>query len=95
MVRTWKDLEVWQKAHALVLKVYKWAAMFPQEKRLRLVYQLCRSAISVPANIGEGQAYRSTYAGGSIEETRYQLLLVQDPGGLRTKEYCELEAECE
>jgi four helix bundle protein len=101
MVMTWKDLEVWQRAHALVLRVYKLVATFPQEERFRLVDQLCRSAMSVPANIVEGQARRTTKeylrflynARGSIEETRYHLLLAKDVGYLRSEEHLELEAE--
>jgi four helix bundle protein len=101
MVMTWKDLEVWQRAHALVLRVYKLVATFPQEERFRLVDQLCRSAMSVPANIVEGQARRTTKeylrflynARGSIEETLYHLLLAKDVGYLRSEEHLELEAE--
>jgi len=45
------ELEVWQKAHRLVLKIYKLTAGFPNAERFRLTDQLCRSASSIPANI--------------------------------------------
>ena len=72
---TWRDLEVWQRAHVLVLKIYRLTAAFPQEEKFRLADQLCRAAISVPANIVEGQARQTTkeylqflyHARGSVE----------------------------
>lgn len=100
---TWKDLEIWQKAHALVLRVYNLVATFPSEERFRLNDQLCRSAISVPANIVEGHSRQTTkeylqflyHARGSVEETRYHLLLARDLGYLSPDAYIELEAEYE
>lgn len=87
---TWKDLEVWQRAHALVLTIYELVTMFPPEERFRLTDQLCRSAISVPANIVEGQSRQTTqeylqflyHARGSLEKTRYHLLLAKELGYL-------------
>jgi four helix bundle protein len=48
------QLEVWQKAHQLVLEVYKETKSFPNAERFRLTDQLCRAASYVPANIAEG-----------------------------------------
>lgn len=102
-VATWKDLEVWQRAHALVLKVYRLAQGFPQEERFRLADQLCRAAISIPANIVEGQSRQTTkeylqflyHARGSVEETRYHLLLAKELGYLASADYAAIEAEYE
>jgi hypothetical protein len=47
------QLEVWQKAHQLVLEVYKETKSFPNAERFRLTDQLCRAASYVPANIVE------------------------------------------
>lgn len=99
----WRDLEVWQRAHVLVLKIYKRAATFPPEERFRLANQLCRAAISVPANIVEGQSRQTTKeylqflynARGSVEETRYHLLLAKDLGYLKEDDYNALETEYE
>ncbi len=98
---TWKDLDVWQKAHSLVLKVYKLIRAFPHDERFRLADQLCRAAISVPANIVEGQARQTTkeylqflyHARGSVEETRYHLFLAKELGYLDPTDYAEMEAE--
>lgn len=56
----WRDLEVWQRAHSLVLRIYKHVQSFPREERYRLTDQLCRAAMSVPANIVEGQSRQTT-----------------------------------
>ncbi|MCD6154932.1 MAG: four helix bundle protein [Candidatus Verstraetearchaeota archaeon] len=98
---TWRDLEVWQRAHALVLKIYRLTAAFPQEEKFRLADQLCRAAISVPANIVEGQARQTTkeylqflyHARGSVEETRYHLFLARELGYLDSAKYDEMESE--
>ena len=102
-MKTWKDLEVWQRAHALVLKLYRLVQSFPQEERFRLVNQLCRAAASVPANIVEGQSRQTTKeyiqflynARGSLEETRYHLLLAKDLEYLKEDDYTALETEYE
>jgi four helix bundle protein len=56
----WKDLEVWKQAHSLVLVAYKLSNSFPDCERYRLTSQLCWAAVSVPANIVEGNARGST-----------------------------------
>ena len=99
----WKQLEVWQKAHAMVLEVYKLSTGFPSEERFRLTNQLCRAAVSVPANIAEGNARQTTkeyvqflsVARGSLEETRYYLLLSRDLGYGEVKQYERLESTSE
>lgn len=96
----WKDLDVWQKAHTLVLEIYKLAHSFPDEERFRLANQLCRAVISVPANIVEGNSRHSTKeylqflftARGSLEETRYYVLLARDLGYVTQAEYDRFEA---
>ncbi len=98
----WKELRVWQKAHELVMEIYRTTNEFPKEERFGVVSQMRRAAVSVPANIVEGQARNTTKeylsflynARGSLEETRYYLLLSKDLGYLRDKEYEQLEALC-
>jgi four helix bundle protein len=86
--RTFRDLLIWQKAHYLVLRVYKETDRFPQDERFGLTRQLRRSAVSVPANIAEGFVKRGiadklrylNIAQGSLEESRYYLILASDLG---------------
>jgi four helix bundle protein len=86
MIKSFKDLEVWQVGHELVLEVYRLTRGFPREETYGLTSQLRRSAVSVPANIAEGFTRKTTVdklrflniAQGSLEETRYYLLLARD-----------------
>jgi four helix bundle protein len=68
-----------------------------------LADQLCRAAASVPANIVEGNSRRSTkeyvqflsMARGSLEETRYYLLLSRDLGCGKVEKYERLDSMSE
>lgn len=99
MLRTYRELKVWQKAHDLVLKIYRETEIFPAIERFGLTSQLRRSVVSVPANIAEGYARRNIkeyvqmlyIAQGSLEETKYYILLSYDLKYLRDKPYKELE----
>ena len=51
MANSWKDLVVWQKAHEMVLEVYRLTKNFPRLETYCLVDQIKRAAYSVPANI--------------------------------------------
>jgi len=80
------DLIVWQKAHQLVIKIYKLSQTFPRDEIFGLTSQLRRAAVSVPANIVEGfkratvpdKLRHYNIAQGSLEEVRYYLILSQD-----------------
>jgi four helix bundle protein len=84
--QSFKDLLVWQKAHSVVLDVYKLTRRLPKEELFGLVSQMRRSAVSVPANIAEGfkrkgkpdKARQLNIAQGSLEELRYYFILCAD-----------------
>ena len=84
--KTFRDLLVWRKAHEYVLCIYKFAATFPRQEVYGLCSQMRRAAISIPANIAEGFRKRGkadkarfmNTAEGSIEESRYYLVLAGD-----------------
>ncbi len=52
--KRFQDLIVWQKAHQLVLSVYRCSKDFPRSEIYGLTSQIRRAAISIPANIAEG-----------------------------------------
>ena len=54
-MRSHRDLVVWQKAMDLVDLVYLLARSLPVEEMYGLRSQMTRAAVSVPANIAEGQ----------------------------------------
>jgi len=97
-----EKLDVWQASHQLVLKIYKLTEKFPREEKFRLGDQLRRSASSIPTNIVEGntRAHKKEFiqflylAKGSLEETKYHLLLAKDLGYLDTTMYFELQQDC-
>ena len=70
---------VWQKAHELVLLVYKLISKFPSEEKFGLSSQMRRAAVSIASNIAEGFKRASkkvsynfyNIADGSIEEVKY------------------------
>lgn len=53
-VEKFTDLQVWQEAHQLVLRVYDVTSKFPNDEKFGLVSQMRRAALSIPANIAEG-----------------------------------------
>lgn len=54
MYDTFTQMTVWQKAHKLVLEIWKTTATFPSEDLYTLTPQVRRSALSISANIAEG-----------------------------------------
>lgn len=92
-MRKFQDLIVWQKAHQLVLEMYRVTRRFPAEERYGLVSQMRRAAVSVPANVVEGHHRTSkreflnfiAIAEGSLEELKYYLWLAKDLGYLVTQ----------
>lgn len=86
MFENTNKLIVWQKSHELVLKIYEITKSFPREEQFGLTSQIRRAAVSIPSNIVEGKArgYNKEYirflliARGSLEETKYQLLLSKE-----------------
>jgi four helix bundle protein len=99
--RTFEDLIVWQKGHALVLEIYKVTADFPKEEIFGLTSQLRRAAVSITSNIVEGFNRNGhadklkfyNYSRASLEEARYQLLLAKDLGFADTSPIIESAKE--
>lgn len=98
MIKSFKDIKVWEKAHGLVLAVYKVTAEFPEEEKYCLSNQLRRASISIPSNIVEGfrrntkkdRNHFYVIANGSLEEVKYQLLLAKDLRYINDLSYEEL-----
>ena len=54
-LKSYRDLEVWQKAMDLVVACYQITKKFPKNEVYGLINQLQRAAVSIPANIAEGR----------------------------------------
>ena len=80
---SYKSLIVWQKSIALVKLIYMLTGTFPSEEKFGITSQMRRAAVSIPSNIAEGQARRTTgdyirfvsIAEGSLAELETQLLI--------------------
>ena len=80
MINSFEDLEVFQRAYKLSLKIHKLSLEFPQREQYGLGEQLRRASKSICANIAEGFAKQSyskkefkryiTIAIGSSDEMR-------------------------
>ena len=85
-MQDFRDLKVWQKAHQLVLEVYRLTDGFPKSEQFGLTGQLRRAAASIAANIVEGRGSGSEIqfrrhlriALASAFEVEYFLLLAGD-----------------
>lgn len=101
-IRGFKDLHVWQDAHALVLLIYKATRSFPKEEQFGLTSQLRRAASSVTANIAEGSGrfhYKERIrfyhqARGSLVEVENHVILSKDLAFLSQKETDEILSLC-
>lgn len=86
--KSFEDLLVWKKAHAYVLEIYRITKGFPRDEIFGLTAQMRRAAVSIPANIAEGFKKRTppekirllNISQGSLEESRYYLILAGDLG---------------
>ena len=83
--KSYLDLELWQKAMDLVVECYTLTKSFPGTELYGLSSQLQRAAVSVPANIAEGQGrqHRSEFiqhlsiASGSLAEVETHIRIAQ------------------
>ncbi len=97
-MKDFRNLQVWEKAHALTLDVYKATVSFPKEELYGLTSQIRRSSASIPTNIAEGcgrsgdaELARFMHISmGSASELEYQLLLAHDLNYLDDEIYTEL-----
>jgi len=84
--QSFRDVIVWQKAHAFTLALYRTTEAFPKHELFALTSQLRRSASSIPANFVEGFRKRTkpdklkfyNIAQGSADECLYHLILAHD-----------------
>ena len=96
--QSFRDVIVWQKAHAFTLAIYRCTEAFPKHELFALTSQLRRAASSVPSNFVEGFRKRTkpdklrfyNIAQGSADECLYQLILAHD---LRYSDTTELQTQ--
>jgi four helix bundle protein len=90
--QSFRDVTVWQKAHAFTLALYRVTDAFPRHELYALTSQLRRAAASVPSNFVEGFRKRTkpdklrfyNTAQASADECLYQLILAHGLGYVDT-----------
>ncbi len=90
-----KNLGVWQKAIALVLKIYEITNLFPSNEKFGLVSQMRRSSVSIPSNIAEGHGRKTEkellrfldIAKGSIFELDTQIEISRQLMYIKSNDY--------
>jgi four helix bundle protein len=98
-VKSFQDLRVWQSAMALAPMMYGLTKLLPREEKFVLGDQMRRAAISIPANIAEGQARRHTreylqhlsIARGSLAELLTLVLLAERLGYMTRAQVAPVE----
>ena len=87
-MQDFRNLQVWQRSHKLVLDLYRASQNFPPVERYGLTSQLRRAILSVPTNIAEGSrrvapreyAQFLNIAQGSLSESEYLVQVGRDLG---------------
>lgn len=98
-MRDFRQLQVWEKSHALVLAVYASTQRLPKEEMFGLTSQIRRAVVSIPANIAEGCGKEGDpefrryllIAMGSASELEYLLMLAHDLKYLEDANYQSLQ----
>jgi four helix bundle protein len=98
-MKSFRDLIVWEKAHALTLASYRGTSGSPKQEIYGLISQIRRCSASIAANIAEGCGKRSNaefqrflhIAAGSASELEYHFLLAKDLGYLSDEDYKKLD----
>jgi four helix bundle protein len=102
-MKDFRQLIVWQKAHAVTLELYVITRKFPVEERYGLTSQIRRSSASIGATIAEGCGKGSEVefgrflqmSSGSASELSYHLILSRDLAYLSGTEFTELSVKVE
>src|SRR5438045_2617316 len=100
-MQDFRNLKVWQKAHALTLAVYQASTRFPGDERFGLTIQLRRTAASIAMNLADGCGRGSeaeflkclSQAMGGGNQLEYQLLLAHDLGYLPAPDHSRLTTD--
>jgi four helix bundle protein len=99
-IKTYKDLNVYRESYSLALDVSRITRKFPGAEQFELARQLRRAARSIPANVVEGWAKRSSPAEfkrylhvaiGSCDECKLWLEMSRDEGFLSSDECASFE----
>jgi four helix bundle protein len=100
-IASYRDLIAWQKAMELVNAVYRVTRGWPANEQFGLISQARRAAVSVPANIAEGQGrlgsaelrHHVSIAHGSLCELETLFAVAVANEMLNSEDYGRLSAQ--
>jgi four helix bundle protein len=99
-MRSFRGLEVWQRAHRLTMQAYRETERFPRSERYGLASQVRRASAAIPTKIAEGCgrsqqefAHFLQIAMGSATELEYELFLSAELGYLEPAVHSTLEGD--
>ena len=99
---SYRELKVWQKSIDLAVRIYEVTQHFPSTEKFGIISQMRRASTSIPANIAEGQARRTTgeflqllgIARGSLAELETFLNLSERLAYLSNESSLSLLSDC-
>ena len=102
LITCFRDLEAWRQGIELVEECYKATRPFPSHEMYGLTSQMRRAAVSIPSNVAEGHARKTTavYANhvsialGSEAELETCIVVAQRLGYLSNDDASALVARC-
>lgn len=97
ILKSYKELLVWQKAMILVKEIYTITSTFPENEKFGLISQMRRASVSTPSNIAEGwgRLSRKNYiqflriSRGSLFELETQILITKELNYINDSETIE------
>ena len=102
MIKSFKDLKVYQRSFNLAMDIFQICSKFPTEEKYSLTSQIIRSSRSISANISEGWAKREyenifkqhlIHSLGSSSETQTWLSFAVECKYITNEEYHKLYKE--
>src|SRR5437773_7276911 len=103
-IKSAKELNVYQKAYELAMKVFELSKRFPAEEKFALISQIRRSSRSVCLNLRESWAKRRyeahfinklTDCDGENSETDSSIDFAKDCGYITIKQHKDLSNSCQ
>ena len=97
VLKSYKELVVWQKSITLVKEIYKITSTLPENEKFGLISQMRRASVSIPSNIAEGwgRLSRKNYiqflriSRGSLFELETQILITKELNYISDSEIIE------
>lgn len=102
IIKTAKDLKVYQKSYALAMQIFEISKSFPREEVFALTSQIRRSSRSVPMNLREAWAKRRYEAhfvsklsdcDGETNETDTSIDFARDCGYISDEQHGKLSQQ--